>query len=74
LEGIERTIHAHIGVEWPCAESSEFDDVWSVTLAELDARGLRVGRETFGEWDDGDMPTGANRLVPHAARSAATDR
>jgi predicted O-methyltransferase YrrM len=54
LEGIEQTIHAQIGVEWPCAESSEFDGVWSAALAELDARGLRVGRGTFGEWDDGD--------------------
>jgi predicted O-methyltransferase YrrM len=54
VEGIEQTIHAQIGVEWPCAESSEFDDVWRVALDELDARGLRVGRGTFGEWDDGD--------------------
>ena len=54
-EGIEQTVHARIGRDWPCEERAGFEDVWSDTVDELASRGLRVGRGTFGEWDDGDV-------------------
>jgi predicted O-methyltransferase YrrM len=51
---IERRVHERIGVPWPCAEADAFAGVWSGLLASARARGLEVGRASYGNWDDGD--------------------
>jgi methyltransferase family protein len=53
-QACEEQVHAQIGEPWPCKEHDGFDDVWDGALAELEARGIHVGRGTFGGWDDGD--------------------
>ena len=42
------------GEAWPCRESAEFDAVWNSVVADLTAAGLRVGRASYGGWNDGD--------------------
>ncbi len=54
----EERLHALIGAPWPCNEWHEFDGVWQAALDTLSARGLQVGRGTFGGWDDGDVRLG----------------
>jgi predicted O-methyltransferase YrrM len=51
---IEERVHALIGAKWPCEERHGFDDVWTAALDELASRGLKIGRGTFGGWDDAD--------------------
>jgi hypothetical protein len=50
----ERQLHAHLGVEWPCRFAAEFHGLWSEVVAELEAKGIRPGPESFGSWNDGD--------------------
>jgi predicted O-methyltransferase YrrM len=54
VDASEEWIHRLIGAPWPCEDAQLFDDVWQLTLGDLAARGLRVGRGEFGGWDDGD--------------------
>jgi hypothetical protein len=54
----EERVHALIGAQWPCDERKAFDEVWNLALDDLTARGLRVGRGTFGGWDDADSRLG----------------
>jgi predicted O-methyltransferase YrrM len=51
---IERRVHERIGAPWPCAEADAFGPMWSSLVASATARGLEVGRGTYGGWDDGD--------------------
>jgi len=44
----ERCLHSHLGVPWPCQLTSEFWDVWSDVMKELEARGIHAGPESFG--------------------------
>jgi hypothetical protein len=66
----EHRVHDLAGGDWPCEELVDFADVWNATLTALEARGLQVGRLTFGRWDDGDPALAqlgwclARRLVP----------
>jgi len=53
-ESWEARLHEQIGVPWPCPETESFDRTWEAALDELASRGLAVGREAFGGWDDGD--------------------
>jgi predicted O-methyltransferase YrrM len=57
-EECEERVHQLIGAQWPCEERNGFDEVWNAALDDLAARGLRVGRGTFGGWDDGDTRLG----------------
>jgi hypothetical protein len=50
----ERLLHEHIGVSWPCEVMTEFDDLWSNVIGELQAKGIRAGPESFQWWNDGD--------------------
>ena len=50
----ERSLHELVGHAWPCPARAEFEAVWSRTGAFLQARGLTVGRGTYGGWDDAD--------------------
>jgi hypothetical protein len=53
-ENWERRLHEHLGAEWPCPFTSEFRGLWSEVVAELEAKGIRPGPESFGSWNDGD--------------------
>jgi Methyltransferase domain len=52
--GWERRLHDLLGVPWPCEATSEFWALWRGVIAELQAKGLRVGPESFNCWNDGD--------------------
>jgi hypothetical protein len=54
----EERVHALVGAPWPCEERQDFDEIWGVVLGDLAARGLSIGRGTFGGWDDGDSRLG----------------
>jgi len=47
-------LHEAINVPWPCGESEQFGTMWDVIVADLTAAGLRVGRASYGGWNDGD--------------------
>jgi SAM-dependent methyltransferase len=47
-------LHKAINVPWPCQEPERFGEVWDATIADLAAAGLRVGRASYGGWNDGD--------------------
>lgn len=47
-------LHRMIGAPWPCPESEPFGQVWGAIVADLTAAGLRVGRASYGGWNDGD--------------------
>jgi len=49
-----RVLHEAIDVPWPCQEPERFGQVWDATVAGLTAAGLRVGRASYGGWNDGD--------------------
>jgi predicted O-methyltransferase YrrM len=57
----EQALHEHVGAAWPCPEGAEFSSLWRTIMSSLHARGLKVGRGTYGGWDDAD---------PGLARSA----
>jgi hypothetical protein len=52
--GWERQLHAGIGAPWPCSATTEFRSVWSQANAQLKARGIEPGPESFQWWNDGD--------------------
>src|SRR3954462_9212137 len=49
-----RSLHSVLGLAWPCRVEADFRSVWSTLVEEMRARGLVVGRATFGGWDDAD--------------------
>jgi len=51
-EDWHRSLHDLLGLRWPCAAGDEFGPLWAELDAELWARGLPLGRGTFGSWDD----------------------
>ena len=51
----EALLHEWLGAPWPCAERGDLDALWVEIVAELEARGLRVGRATYGEYSDAEM-------------------
>ncbi len=52
--GWEGRLHALLGVPWPCTAVSEFWALWPEVTATLNAKRLRIGRATFGCYNDGD--------------------
>jgi hypothetical protein len=50
----ERRLHDSLGVPWPCSLHPEFWDLWRRVVTELEAKGIRVGPESFQHWNDGD--------------------
>jgi hypothetical protein len=50
----ERRLHELLGVPWPCPATSEFWQLWLQVIGELEAKGIRVGPESFKGWNDGD--------------------
>lgn len=53
-ENWERRLHDHLGVPWPCKQTSEFWTLWSEVVRELEAKGIQAGPMSFGSWNDGD--------------------
>jgi hypothetical protein len=53
-EDWEPRLHHLLGVPWPCEATSEFRTLWPEVMAEMQAKGIRAGPESFGHWNDGD--------------------
>lgn len=53
-EDWERQLHNQIGAPWPCPFLGEYWSLWPEVISELEARGVKVGPESFGSWNDGD--------------------
>ncbi len=51
-------MHELLGAPWPCPEAEQVNAVLSGTAARLAARGLAVGRQTYGGYSDGDVSLG----------------
>jgi hypothetical protein len=52
--GWEHRLHDLLGVPWPCDATLEFRALWLEAVAEMQAKGIRVGPESFQGWNDGD--------------------
>jgi hypothetical protein len=50
----ESQLHESIGVAYPCDVTADFWASWVEVLAELEAKGIRPGPESFQWWNDGD--------------------
>jgi len=50
----EQQLHASLGLPWPCPAAGEFWAVWPTVIAELEAKGIKAGPESFQSWNDGD--------------------
>ncbi len=50
----EAQLHESIGVAYPCDVTADFWASWVEVLAELEAKGIRPGPESFQWWNDGD--------------------
>jgi Methyltransferase domain len=51
----EQRLHRFLGVPWPCTATEEFHAVLPRVMDSLTAMGIRVGPESFGTWNDGDV-------------------
>jgi len=49
-----RRLHERLGLDWPCGPTSEFDRLWPQIVTEANAKGVSLGRGTYGGWDDAD--------------------
>lgn len=47
-------LHGQLGVGWPCTAAADFDRLWPQVVEGVRARGLTLGRGTYGGWDDAD--------------------
>jgi methyltransferase family protein len=47
-----RPVHDLFGLPWPCSAETEFRELWSQVVREMSARGVVLGRASFGGWDD----------------------
>jgi hypothetical protein len=50
----EEWLHDSLDVPRSCTVASEFWDLWSEVIRELDAKGIRAGPMSFEGWNDGD--------------------
>jgi predicted O-methyltransferase YrrM len=51
-------LHMALGVPWPCEAAASFGHLWDAIVAELTARGARVGIASYARWNDGDRAFG----------------
>ena len=49
-----RRLHERLKVAWPCEACAEFNALWPDVTESLQRKGVRVGPESFGPWNDGD--------------------
>jgi hypothetical protein len=47
-------LHGALDLPWPCEAVAAFGQVWDRLVAELTDSGVRVGRASYGGWNDGD--------------------
>lgn len=47
-------LHRMLGARWPCEELQDFHQVWADIGTTLSAKGLSLGRWTYGEYSDAD--------------------
>src|SRR5580704_5739217 len=59
--GWEERMHRLIGFPQPCGAALDFNTVWTETVGSLRAKGIRVGTNGFGPWNDGDA--GLSRAI-----------
>jgi hypothetical protein len=52
-------LHRMLGMPWPCPELEDFGQVWADIGDCLSAKGLSLGRWTYGEYSDADAAFGA---------------
>jgi len=50
----EQRMHHALGCAWPCPQADEFWELWPRVIAELEAKGIHAGPESFQSWNDGD--------------------
>ncbi|HEY1962898.1 MAG TPA: class I SAM-dependent methyltransferase [Rhizomicrobium sp.] len=50
----EHTLHNWLGLDWPCAQQSEFWTPWLQTVEHVRGQGVNVGPESFAGFNDGD--------------------
>jgi hypothetical protein len=50
----EARLHRWLGAPWPCSERANVGALWREIASELQASGLRFGRETYGEYSDSE--------------------
>jgi hypothetical protein len=50
----EQWLHQAMDVPWPCGAGVEFWALWPKVIAELEAKGIQPGPESFLAWNDGD--------------------
>ncbi len=50
----ERRMHELLGTPWPCTDAEAFAPAWARAIETMAERGLRVGRENYGDDDDAD--------------------
>jgi Methyltransferase domain len=50
----EHGLHRLLGFSFPCEVRAEFWTLWPEVIRELEAKGIRVGPESFKGWNDGD--------------------
>jgi len=51
----EVRLHGWLGAPWPCPERQKLDLLWRDITSELQARGFRFGRQTYGEYSDAEI-------------------
>lgn len=51
-------LHQWLGAPWPCPDEARLDTLWRQITAELQAKGLQVGRRTYGEYSDAESSLG----------------
>src|SRR5690242_17194516 len=49
-----RGLHELLRAPWPSDEERDFEQIWERVGQAMAQRGLRMGRGTFGGWDDAD--------------------
>ena len=47
-------LHEALDLPWPCEATAAFGQVWDRLVAELTDSSVRVGRASYGGWNDGD--------------------
>ena len=51
----ELRLHSWFGATWPCPERATLDALWHNIVSDLQAQGLRFGRQTYGEYSDAEI-------------------
>src|SRR5271165_5683089 len=54
-ESWEQHLHGLLGAAWPCPDAPVASEIWSAVAAELAARELALGRNTYRGYSDGDL-------------------